>query len=262
MTDASPLLLRREGEVARLCLDRPAHGQTISRATWRALPGLLAQADAAAEVKVVIVQSTTPACFSAGADPVELADMAVNADRARAAGAEAQMALAALAGLAKPSIALVRGLCLDGGCAIALACDLRFADDSARIGLTAVRTGLLPEFAAVRALAARVGPARAADMAFSGRLLAASEAERIGLVEDVWPDHAFDAAAGEYVAALCGVSQYSVRGAKAMLRAIAGGATVEPPRLRELTVQAYAGVDFHEAGAALAQGRNPAFKWR
>jgi enoyl-CoA hydratase/carnithine racemase len=99
-------------------------------------------------------------------------------------------------------------------------------------------------------------------MAFSGRLLTASDAERIGLVEDVWRDDVFDAAAAEYIAAVCSASQYTVRGAKAMLRAIAGGAAGEPPRLRELGEQAYAGADFREACSALAQKRNPAFPWR
>jgi enoyl-CoA hydratase/carnithine racemase len=262
MTDASPLLLKREGEVARLCLDRPARLHATTRAMWRAFPGLLAQAEAEADVKVVVVQSTTAAAFSCGPDSAELAGMAGNADRARAAVAEERTALAALAGLTKPTIALVRGLCVGGGCAIALACDLRFANESARFGVTAARHGLLPGFGELRALAARVGPARAADLAFSGRLLTASDAERIGLVEDVWRDDVFDSAAGEYLATLCAVSQYSVRGAKAMLRAIAGGATAEPPRLRELAEQAFAGADFGEACAALEGKRNPAFPWR
>jgi enoyl-CoA hydratase/carnithine racemase len=262
MTDVAPLLLKREGDVARLCLDRPAHQQALSRAMWRAFPAMLAQVEAAAEVKVVIVQSTTPAVFCSGPDPAELAEMPGAPDRARGAAAEAQAALAALAGLTKPSIALVRGLCVGGGCAIALTCDLRFANESARFGVTEARLGVLPGFAELRALAAHVGPARAADMAFSGRLLTASDAERIGLVEDVWRDDMFDAAAAEYIAALCAVSQYSVRGAKAMLRAIAGGATAAPPRLRELAEQAFAGGDFHEACSALAQKRNPAFPWR
>jgi enoyl-CoA hydratase/carnithine racemase len=262
MTDASPLLLKREGAVARLCIDRPAQRQAVSRALWRAFPGLLAQLDADPAVKVVAVQSTTPACFSSGPDMAELAELAGDADRAQAAAAEAQTALAALAGLGKPSVALVRGLCLGGGCAIALACDLRFANESARFGITEARLGLLPPFAALRALVARIGPARAADLAFSGRLLSGADAERIGLVEDVWPDEQFESAAGEYVAALCAVSQLSLRGSKAMLRAIAAGAATEPPRLRELAAQAYAGADFREACSALAQKRTPAFPWR
>lgn len=262
MTDSSPLLLKREGEVARLCLDRPARLHATTRAMWRAFPGLLAQAEAAAEVKVVVIASTTPAAFSSGPDPAELAEMAGNSDRARAAIAETQAALAALAALTKPSIALVRGLCVGGGCAIALACDLRFANESARFGVTAARHGLLPGYAELRALAARVGPARAADMAFSGRLLSAAEAERIGLVEDVWRDDVFESTAAEYVATLCAASQYSVRGVKAMLRAIAGGGAAEPPRLRELAERAYDGADFREACDALAQKRNPAFPWR
>jgi enoyl-CoA hydratase/carnithine racemase len=262
MTDASPLLLRREGEVAHLCLDRPARRQATTRAMWRAFPGLLAQLEAAAEVKVVVVQSTTADCFSAGPDPAELAELAGGGDRARAAIAEQQAALAALAGLSKPSVALVRGLCAGGGCAIALACDLRFANESARFGVTAARHGLLPGYGELRALAARVGPARAADLAFSGRLLTAADAERIGLVEDVWRDDVFDSAAAEYLAALCAVSQYSLRGVKAMLRAIAGGAAGEPPRLREWAEQAFAGTDFREACAAVAQKRPPVFPWR
>jgi enoyl-CoA hydratase/carnithine racemase len=247
MTDASPLLLRREGAVARLCLNRPARHHTLSRESWRAFPALLAEADAAEDVRVIVVQGATDDCFCAGIDPADLADLADRPDSARAMAAEAHAALAAFANLSKPSIALVRGPCLDGGCAIALACDIRFASASARFGIAATRIGLLPGFAELRLLVARVGPAHAADLIFSGREIAASDAERIGLVEDVWPDQAFNGAANDYLASVCATSPFAARGAKAMLRAIAEGAAAAPPRLREMAVQAFAGSDFRGA---------------
>jgi enoyl-CoA hydratase/carnithine racemase len=234
----------------------------IARATWRALPALVAQAEAAPSVLVLLVDSADPACFCAGSDPVELAALRGNRGLARAAADEVAAGLAALANCAKPSIALLRGTCADAGLALALACDLRFASDSARIGMTHARLGLLPSFAELRCLANRVGGARAADMLFSARMLTAADAERIGLVDDYWRDDMFAEAVGEYVASVCGLSQYAVRGAKAMLRAVLAGAATETPQVRALFEQAFAGEDFREACVAMQEARGPSFTWR
>jgi len=262
MTATPPLVLKREGAVARLQLDRAEQRQTVSRAMWRAVPGLLAQAESAPAVKLVLVDSSTPACFSAGADPEELAAASGNAALARAMTEERQTALAALAGLSKPCIALVRGLCMGDGLALALACDLRFASDDARIGMTQATQGLLPSYADARALAQRVGLSRAADMMFSARLLTGAEAEQIGLVDDVWRAGAFDSAIGEYVAAIGRLSQYSVRGAKAMLRGIAAGEQHASAPSRSAFEQAFLGEDFREACVAWREGRDAVFRWR
>lgn len=262
MTDSAPLTLVREGPVARLRLTAAAGRPVATRAMWRAMPALIAQAEAAPDVLVLLVDSASAACFCAGADPSELQAARGNKGMARAMADEMQAALTALGNLSKPSIALLRGACADSGIALALACDLRFADDSARIGVTQGHLGLLPSLPEARALAARIGVSRAADMLFSGRMLGASDAERIGLVDDYWRDTAFEAAVGEYVAAICSQSQYSVRGAKALLRAVAGGASADTPQTRAMFEQAFAGEDFREACAALRDKRAPRFTWR
>lgn len=267
MPNSPPLVLLREGSVARLRLtgmdaDAAAEEPVTCRALWRGLPGLVAQAEATPSVLVLLIDSASPACFCTGPDRTELMASRGNRGMARAAADEVAAALSALASCAKPTIALLRGTCADGGLSLALACDLRFASDTARIGMTQGRLGLLPSFAEVRSLAARVGVSRAADMLFSGRMLAASDAERIGLVDDWWADGMFDAAIGEYVAAVCSLSQYSVRGVKAMLRGIAAGTTADTPQTRAIFEQAFASEDFGEACAALQDARRPDFHWR
>jgi enoyl-CoA hydratase/carnithine racemase len=262
MTESPPQMLMREGAVARLRISRATADQTATRSMWRAIPGLVAQAEAAPSVMVLLLESDSPDVFCSGHDPGELAALCGNRDLARAVADEVQAAVAAVANTSKPSIALLRGNCVGGGLALALACDLRFANDTATLGMTQGQYGLLPSFAEARALATRVGLSRAADMMFSGRLLGASEAERIGLVDDVWRNDAFDAAIGEYVAALCSMSQYSVRGTKAMLRGIAAGVVGETAQARSMFEQAFTGEDFRAACSAFQDGGIPAFTWR
>lgn len=263
MSDRLSLQLTRETPCARLTLASPAGTDPVlTRGMWRSLPGLLAQVEASPAILALVIESATPGCFCAGADPAEEAHAATDPGFAGAMADDIQAGLRALANMSKPSIALLRGVCAGSGVALALGCDLRFADDTLRMGMTQGRMGLLPSFAEARALAQRVGLSRAADLMFSGRLLSASEAERIGLIDDCWARDAFAEAVAEFLAAVCAQSQYSVRGAKALLRAVAGGAATDSGELRAVYVQAFSGADHREANAAAQEGRPPEFRWR
>lgn len=254
--------LVRDGEVARLRLNRPEKRNAIGHAMWAQLPGLVSQVEADPVIKVLVLEAADGADFCAGLDLADLEEAAAQPERLRPLTAAMTSACGALRAVSKPTVASIRGLCTGGGLVLAMCCDLRFATETARFGISAARIGLLPHFSEISALVSLIGAANAADLMFSGRLMQASEAERIGLVHDVWRDDSFAAATGEYVAALCSASQYSIRGAKAMLRAIALGATEETPRLRALYEQAMTGEDFREGAAALREKRAPQFTWR
>jgi enoyl-CoA hydratase/carnithine racemase len=208
-----------EGPAAVLELDRPARRNAIDRAMWRAIPDLAARAAADPAVRVLAIRSAVPGSFSAGADLDELLRAASDPGEARACREEIEAATAALAGCMKPVVALVEGACIGGGCGLALAADIILAGTGARFGITAARLGLVWPAGDMARLIARVGPGRAADLLFTGRILDARQAHAIGLADRLVEAEDFAAAAADLIGVIAENAPATLAAAKA---AIAG----------------------------------------
>ncbi|HET8729446.1 MAG TPA: enoyl-CoA hydratase-related protein [Alphaproteobacteria bacterium] len=254
--------LIRDGAVATLVLDRPDKHNAMTFAMWRALPELVAEAEADTAVKVMVVRGGGDTAFSAGADIAEFENLYATAEAARAYNAAVRGGLAALETAAKPSIALVNGLCVGGGCGIALACDLRFAAEGARFGITPAKLGLVYAYPDTKRLVDTVGPARAKDLLFSGRLVGAREALGFGLIDRIAPADRLAGILEEYLAMLVGASQYSVRAAKRIIRGVNEGVPADDNALRAVFEGAFEGEDFREGYRAFLEKRPPRFTWR
>ena len=247
--------LERAGGVARIVLDQPARRNAMTGAMWRALPGLAAEAAADDEVAVIVVEGAG-GHFCGGADIAEFAASYATAESTARANAAIAAAVAALAGVAKPTVAAVRGACVGGGVALALACDLRLARADARFAVTPAKLGLLYSHGDTARLVRAVGAGRAKEMLFSARVVEAVEALRIGLVERVMGDGEM----AEYVAALATASRSALRGIKRMVGEIERGAVEETEELRDLFAAAFAGEDFREGYAAFLGKRRAVFR--
>ena len=144
-------------------------------------------ATAAAEdpqIRAVVVYGGERA-FAAGADIAEFTTMTYQQMVARAA--QLSSAFDAVARIGKPVVAAVTGYALGGGCELALACDWRVVAEDARLGQPEIRLGLIPGAGGTQRLARLIGPARAKDLIFSGRMVDAAEALSIGLADRVVP---------------------------------------------------------------------------
>ena len=144
-------------------------------------------ATAAAEdpqIRAVVVYGGERA-FAAGADIAEFTTMTYQQMVARAARLSG--AFDAVARIGKPVVAAVTGYALGGGCELALACDWRVVAEDARLGQPEIRLGLIPGAGGTQRLARLIGPARAKDLIFSGRMVDAAEALSIGLADRVVP---------------------------------------------------------------------------
>jgi enoyl-CoA hydratase len=179
---------RRDDGVAVVRLDRPKMN-ALSIALLRELAGACARLTTDPPGAVVIWGG--PRVFAAGADIAEFGGPA----EARRVGSAFLDALEALAAIPRATIAAISGYALGGGCELALACDLRIAADTAKLGQPEVLLGIIPGGGGTQRLPRLVGPSRAKDIIFSGRQVPAGEALAIGLVDRVVPaDGLFDAA--------------------------------------------------------------------
>ena len=256
MTVADGLELKVEGGVGRLVLNRPARRNALTQAMWRGLPGMLREAEG---VRVLVVTGAGEA-FAAGADISEFDTVYATRASAEAYFAEIAAAMEALATFTAPTVARIDGACVGGGLGVALCCDIRIASDRARFAITPAKLGLMYPLADTRRLVEAVGPSRAKDILFTGRMLAAAEALSIGLVDQVVGSDGLDAAVTAEVKAICAASPWSARMAKQVVARITSGQTADDAQTTAWMADAVETDDFQEGRAAFLEKRPPRFR--
>ncbi|MFF3323846.1 enoyl-CoA hydratase/isomerase family protein [Streptomyces sp. NPDC002889] len=236
-----------ENGVATVVISNPAKRNAMTAAMWRSLPGLLEglAADAAVRALVLTGEGET---FCAGAD---ISSLRNPGEDPQALSVRAEEALAAFP---KPTLALVRGYCVGGGCQLAAACDLRFAEQGALFGVTPAKLGLVYPAASTRRLAALVGPAAAKYLLFSAELIDTERALRTGLVDEVLPAGELGRRAAEFTRILTTRSQLTQCAAKEF----ANRCTDREAYWAE---QARNSGDAAEGVAAFLERRTPHFDW-
>ena len=180
-------LIYETGEgVGIIKVNRPEVRNVLNWETWTELEDLLKQLHSDPNVRVGVITGSGDEAFIAGADLRMLKDRtpqdAVNASK------KANEILLLMESMDEPMIAAINGWALGGGCEIALACDIRIASEKAQIGQTEVRVGIMPGYGGNIRLMRLIGSGRAKEMIYTGRVVKAEEAERIGLVNRVVPN--------------------------------------------------------------------------
>jgi len=257
MTDIS---LRFEPPFARVVLNRPERRNAMNRAMWRALPAIRTAIEASGDVLVALVEGAG-ADFSAGADISEFDEVYRDPAATRDYGDAIQDGLKALMDLDRPTVAVIRGVAIGGGLALALACDLRFCDADAHLAIPPAKLGLVYGHAETRRLVDLVGPSRAKDLLFTGRRIETEEALAVGLI-DRRIETALEETVLGYARGLAELSQASIRGGKRAVDAIAAGMSQETAEFRALCEGAALGPDFAEGRAAFAAKRAASFIFR
>ncbi|MEY9484835.1 enoyl-CoA hydratase/carnithine racemase [Streptomyces calvus] len=233
--------------VATVVIRHPAKRNAMTAAMWAALPPLLDALAADPRVRVLVLTGEG-GTFCAGADISTLRGSPVEAQRLAVAAEEA------LAAFPKPALAAVRGHCVGGGAQLAAACDLRFAEEGARFGVTPAKLGIVYPASATRRLVSLVGPATAKYLLFSGELIDAERALRTGLVDEVLPVGELDGRVAEFARILASRSQLTQAAAKEFANGRTGREAHWDERAR------HSG-DTAEGVAAFLERRGPRFTW-
>lgn len=179
-TSEPRVLIRRDGAVAVITIDRPKQRNALDDVTLAELVAAVADADEDPGVRCLVIAGSEKV-FASGADLASLQQRSVR----EAYGGDRVRLWQRLQRIGTPSIAAVSGFCLGGGCELALMCDLVFAAPNGRFGLPETQLGLLPGAGGTQMLPRAIGKAKAMDLVLTGRLLDAVEAERAGLISRV-----------------------------------------------------------------------------
>ncbi|MGH7702909.1 MAG: enoyl-CoA hydratase/isomerase family protein [Gemmatimonadales bacterium] len=172
------------GRVAVVTINRPEKRNALDGPTRCQLLGVLNALRGNSEVRVVVVTGSGEKAFVAGADIAEF-EGRTPMDQLRVMSAPS--IFDAVDAFPKPVIAMINGFALGGGCELAMACDIRIAADTARLGQPEINLGILPGGGGTQRLPRLVGTGAAYKLLFSGELIDAREALRIGLVDEVVP---------------------------------------------------------------------------
>lgn len=224
------VLVTLDGGVLTGTLNRPDKKNAIDTPMIDGLYALLERADVDAAVRVVALRGAGKD-FCAGMDLQELLDSAQHSvEENRAAALRFGGLFVQMRALPKPVVAVVNGRALAGGCGLATACDVVVAAESAQFGYPEVQRGFVPALV-MNMLRRAVGEKIAFDLAATGRVLSAREAERVGLVSRVWPDTTFEEQAGQLLRGLAGFSASALALTKQQFYRLDGAGFEEGVRL-------------------------------
>ncbi|GAA5197699.1 enoyl-CoA hydratase-related protein [Rugosimonospora acidiphila] len=250
------LRLEFDDRLATIVIDRGAKRNALSLDMWRAIPGHVERVRERG-ARVLIVRGGDD--FSAGADISEFGTLRSGIDGARRYAEAVHAAGCALTTLEIPTIAAITGVCVGGGCEIALACDIRVAAADSRFGITPANLGIVYHFDSTRRLVEAVGPAWAKQILFSGDIFDAATALRVGLVNEVHPAAEVRDRAVTLARRIATRAAVSVRGAKTIVGRIVDGEPGDDPAVTALYDEATASAEYAEGVSAFMSGRPPRF---
>ena len=246
--------LETSGPLAEIVIDRADKHNSFNLAMWQQLPELLDQAARNSELRLLVLRSATPGgAFCAGADIAEMLGNREDPDWRAENQAAINRAQYELTRHRLPTLAFIEGACVGGGCGLALACDIRLATINARFGITPAKLGLVYPLHDVKLLTDLLGPGQAKRLLFTGKLIDAHEALRIGLIEDLVEEP--DTMIGEILAA----SPNSNRDLKRFVRRVLDGEGEEDAESLKTFADAFKGPDFLEGTRAFVEKRKPEF---
>jgi len=180
------ILVATEGHLATLTINRPSKLNALNKATIQELHDALAQLDAEATIKAIILTGSGEKAFVAGADISEFAHFSIE-EGAQLAGLGQEILFDFVENMKTPVIAAVNGFALGGGLELAMACHFRIASDNAKMGLPEVTLGVIPGYGGTQRLPQLVGKGRAMEMIMTAGMIDAETAKSYGLVNHVVP---------------------------------------------------------------------------
>lgn len=248
---------RRDG-VVHVILNRPSAKNAVTLAMWRELADLFARLGADRDVRGVVLGSAGKD-FSVGADISEFEKIRDDRHQSAAYEVAVDACSGAIAGIGKPVVAAISGYCLGGGCHLALACDFRFGDRTAMLGIPAAKLSIVYGLHSVQRLLALAGLSNAKRILYSADRYPADQAVSMGLIDELHEDAAL--AAENFLQRLAANAPLSISGAKYMLNGLSMGAgALDRAAVQRLIDEASDSEDFKEGRRAFVEKRLPRFR--
>ncbi|OWU85940.1 enoyl-CoA hydratase [Oceanicola sp. 22II-s10i] len=249
-----------ENGIGWLTFNQPEKRNAMSLEMWQGTSDALDAFAADPDVRVVVMKGAGDRAFVSGADISQFEKSRSNAEVAEEYARISGGARERLANIEKPLIAMIRGFCIGGGLAVAMAADFRISTDEAEFGIPAARMGLVYPADAIKALVDLVGPGHARKILYTGRRMKAEEALRIGLIEEVTTPEKLDEVVRETATLIANNAPLSIRGSKKIIGQYLGrDRDLDFAAMEQLSNEALDSNDYREGRTAFMEKRNPTF---
>lgn len=258
MTDYKNLIVEQTDAVLIVKINRERALNALNREVVAELQQLFSYYWSDESVKCVIITGGGEKAFVAGADITELADLDVRSGADLSA--RGLYLMKTIQNFPRPVIAAINGFALGGGCELAMACDIRLASEKAKLGQPEVNLGIIPGYGGTQRLARLVGQGKASQLIFTGAIIDAAEAHRIGLVDEVYAPDQLMAKAMEMAQLICSKGPIAVQlGKECINRGLDGTLTAGCDLEKANFAQLCGTGDKNEGMEAFLEKRSPKF---
>ncbi len=221
--DYSCIIFQKEENYALITLNRPEKLNALNTQLFNELNHALIEIEKDPKIRLLLLTGSGEKAFAAGADIAEL--NASNQQTGRLFSEHGSKVMERLANLPIPSIAMVNGFALGGGCELAVSCHIRFCSEKAKFGQPEVNLGIIPGYGGTQGLSRLIGTAKAMELNISGKIISAQDAKEIGLVNEVFPHDELKEKTMDFVNLVLSKSPKAV---SSVVRAVTASQTLSP----------------------------------
>ena len=259
---ADNFIVEEQGHICKITIDRPDRRNSFTLDMWKQFTEMMRGLNEKEHVRVAIIRGAGEKAFSSGIDLAELASTGRSiTDPSAWEEIGIEEAMHSVTEFRYPVIAMVNGYAIAGGCELALHCDILIAADTARFAMPLAKIGLMVPFPLAQRLVNAVGVTYAREMLYTGRMVSATEAMRMGMLNEVAPAAELEArvqAVAEEIAANAPLSLEGMK--KTLSQCFAYEREIEFNNLREYMAKCLGSEDVMEGVMAFMQRRKAEFK--
>jgi enoyl-CoA hydratase len=262
-TGTPKMIAKKEGGIGWMIFNQPEKRNAVSFAMWQAIPKIIENFEADPDVRVIILTGAGEKAFVSGADISEFEDKRGSEEAIKVYNASGDHASAVIAAATKPTIAMIRGLCVGGGVGLALNTDIRICGTESYFAVPAARLGLGYRYSGLKRLVDVVGPSFAKEIFFTAGRFTAEDARLMGLVNRVVPTEQVESFTREYAARIAENAPLTMKAAK-----MAANAVGQDESKRDLAavdravMECFGSQDYIEGRRAFMEKRKAKFQGR